>query len=299
MNNEEIKVTEVTEEKLKIDTKAYDRDSGIDNHEDKALTKEELKSLIDEKRKKDSLSNIFTQEVSLPSAGYFGGPLTVRIRRMTTAEEKIIYSSKDANFITDIVKACVVDQSLDIDKVSPADIIYLIYAIRNITFGEKYNQETVCPDCGFKQLIEVDITDMDINFLDEEYVNEMLKVELPDSGDSIVMRLLSEGQIRKLDNKIAKNIVKKNIGDPDGYEFMQKLVALIVSINGEECEDDLKTEKYLESLSMRDYNKIRKQSNEVVKSYGLDTSAYFKCKKCEEPQEVQAIIAPEFFRPNE
>lgn len=296
MNNESIKITDVENKELSTDKMSV-YESGIDNPEDKALSKDEFAQLIMQKKKEETA--VFTQEVMLPSAGYFGGPLKVRIRRMTTAEEKIIYSSRDGNFITDIVKACVVSPVLDLDKISPADIVYLLYAIRNITFGEKYKQETTCPECGQRQTIEVDITDMEIKMLDADYIEECLKVELPDCGKTLKMRLMPEGEIRKLDNKIMKDVVKKNIEDPDGYEFMQKLVALVASIDGEPVEDKIKTEKFLTNLSMRDYNKIRKQSNEAVKSYGLDTSTVFTCKKCKEIQEVTAIIAPEFFRPNE
>jgi len=308
--NEEIKITDgsvttnvassVTEEEVKKPLNPSEigvKQSGIDNPEDRALTKEELAEALKQQRR--ATADIFTQEVTLPSAGYFGGPTKVRIRRMTTAEEKIIYTSHDGNFVTDIVEACVVDPKLDINKVAPADIVYLLYAIRNITFGEKYKQESVCPECGTRQIVEVDITDFGLKTLDPDYVEELLQVVLPDSKHKLKLRLMTEGQIRALDRKITKDILKNNIVDAEGYEFMQRLMALVEEIDGEPCESDVKTEKFLTNLSMRDYNKLRKQSNEAATSFGVDNNVVFICKKCHEAQEVGAILAPEFFRPNE
>ena len=52
-----------------------------------ALSRDEMEALLATKNTSSVPTDIYTQEVALPSAGYFGGPTKVRIRRMTIREE--------------------------------------------------------------------------------------------------------------------------------------------------------------------------------------------------------------------
>lgn len=262
---------------------------------DAPITKEELLEKV--KREKANKASVFTKEIQLPSNGYFGAPSTVRIRRMTTAEEKILYSASDAGYITDICRACCVSWDLDINKLFPADIICMLFAIRNITFGNTYVQEVICPDCRKKQKVVVDIVDMPINLLDEKKIEEYSVVELPDSKDIIKINMLTEGDIKKIDKRVKMLAKKSNQTDVE-IEFDEKFKAIIQSVNGEVLED-LELQKYLAAMSARDYNKIRNASTRLVESFGLDRDISYVCNNCKMDEEVTAVIVPEFFRPNE
>ena len=48
-----------------------------------ALSRDEMEALLATKNTSAVPTDIYTQEIELPSAGYFGGPSKVRIRRMT------------------------------------------------------------------------------------------------------------------------------------------------------------------------------------------------------------------------
>lgn len=263
--------------------------------EEKAISKEELLEKI--KREKAVKADIFTQEIQLPSNGYFGAPKTVRIRRMTTAEEKILYTSVDTGYITDICRACCVDWDLDVNLLAPADIIYMLFAIRNISFGNFYTQEVICPDCRTKQRITIDITDMEIKLLDEQFIEEMSAIELPDSKDVIKLKILTEGEIKAIDKKVQR-LAKKSRAPESAIEFEEKFKALIVSINGEPKED-VELTAYINQMSARDYNKVRNTSIKLIDSFGLDRDVSYKCKNCKMDEEVTAVIVPEFFRPDE
>ena len=105
----------------------------------------------------------------LPSNGLFGGPKEITLRAMTTKEEKILMTSRDFSVFERLVKSCCVEpKDLDIGLLHQNDIMYLIYALRELTFGTTYNQEIKCPECGAKQEIEVDISEMEVNILDLE-----------------------------------------------------------------------------------------------------------------------------------
>ena len=77
-----------------------------------------------------------TKEFELPSQGLFGGPKKVTVRPMTTKEEKMIYTARDSSFLNKIVKSCIVEPAdVNLDNLHSADITYLIYMIREMTFG--------------------------------------------------------------------------------------------------------------------------------------------------------------------
>lgn len=263
--------------------------------DDAPITKEELLEQV--KREKANKASVFTTEIQLPSNGYFGAPKSVRIRRMTTAEEKILYTAVDSSYITDICRACCTSWNLDINKLAPADIICMIFAIRNITFGNFYTQEVVCPDCNKKSNIQIDITDMPINLLDEKKIEEMSVVELPDSKDVVIINILTEGEIKKIDKKV-KLLAKKSNSIEAAIDFEEKFKALIRTVNGEVLED-IELTKFINEMSARDYNAIRKTSQNLVNSFGLDREVQYKCKNCMMDEEVTAVIVPEFFRPDE
>lgn len=262
---------------------------------DAPITKEELLEKV--KREKANKASVFTQEIQLPSNGYFGAPKSVRIRRMTTAEEKILYTSVDSSYITDICRSCCTSWDLDIDKLAPADIICMIFAIRNITFGNFYSQEVICPDCGTKSKVQVDITSMPIDILDEENIEKLSAVKLPDSGQVVIVNMLTEGEIKRIDKKVKKLAKKANVPE-SAIDFEEKFKAMIRTVDGEVLED-LALTKYLNEMSARDYNAIRNSSTNLVKSFGLDRTILYKCKNCRMDEEVTAVIVPEFFRPNE
>jgi hypothetical protein len=216
-----------------------------------------------------------TKEFELPSRGLFGGPLVVTVRPMTTKEEKMIYTARDSSFLNKIVKSCIVEpKDCDLDKLHSADITYLLYMIREMTFGPNYKQAMQCPYCNQKQDIEIDITEMITYLLDFD------ELEANSDIDDI--------------NRTIKRLTKsEKLQDPDGYEYTYRFARLIESINGEE-KDIKEIINYLDNLNLRDFDEIKRALSNI--RIGLDTTNTRVCKKCGEEVEVQGVAVPEFFR---
>lgn len=232
----------------------------------------------------------------IPSNGLFGGPKEITLRAMTTKEEKILMTSRDFSVFDRLIKSCVVEpKDFDTGLLHQNDIMYLVYALRSITFGDKYVQEVNCPECGFKQDIEVDITDMEITILDTDDIDERLTVKLPISGDTLQLKILSSGDIKRLDKQIKLKITKGKIQDPDSYEFLVKLMEVIVTKNGEEFESIDEKRNYVDNLHMQDLVTIQNTLKDI--EFGLDPTIIRTCTKCGEDMEVSGLICPEFFRP--
>ena len=154
----------------------------------------------------------------VPSAGLFGGPTEVTMRPMTTKEEKIIYTSRDMSFIEKIVKSCIVEpKDVKMSELHPNDITYLLYMLRELTFGPNYRQKMQCPYCDLKQDIEIDITEMTYDVLELDGLDEKLKVTLPVCGDTIQLKLLSQGEFNEISETIKRMNRQNKLSDTEGY----------------------------------------------------------------------------------
>lgn len=235
-----------------------------------------------------------TREFDLPSGGLYSEVKKVKVRPMTTKEEKMIYMAKDSSFIDNIVKSCIVEPvNINMDLLLPADVTYLLYMIREMTFGPNYKQEMICPYCNTRQEVEIDITEMKNYILDFEELEKQTTIKLPLCGDVLKIKLLSNGDIKDI-NKTIKQLVKNDkLQDPDGYEYTYRFARLIETINGE-TKDIKEIISYLDELNLRDFDEIKKSLAEI--RIGLDTTNTRVCKKCGEEVEVQGVAVPEFFR---
>lgn len=231
----------------------------------------------------------------VPSAGLFGGPTEVTLRPMTTKEEKIIYTSRDMSFIEKIVKSCIVEpKNVDIDLLHPNDITYLLYMIRELTFGPNYKQKMQCPYCGLRQDIEIDITEMTYEILDLESLDEKLNVKLPVCGDTVQLKLLSQGDFNHIDEYIKRLVRQNKLEDPEGYKYVYRFAKMIKTINGEEKEDIKEVISYVDNLNMRDFGAIKETLQNIP--IGINTLNIRKCRNCGEEVEVFGAAVPEFFR---
>ena len=241
--------------------------------------------------------NTFEKTVQLPSNGLFGGPKQITLRAMTTKEEKILMTTRDFSlFERLIISCCVEPKDFDIGKLHQNDIFYLIYALRNITFGDTYEQEMECPECGVKRPIEVHISELETLILDTDGLEEKMTIKLPVNEDTLVLKFLSIGDIKRIDKLVKVKSQKGKLQDPESYSFITKLMETIVSRNGEDFENEAEKRNYVETLHMRDINAIQKCMSDI--EFGLDNTIIVDCSNCGEEVETRALIAPEFFRPS-
>ena len=241
--------------------------------------------------------NTIEKTFQLPSSGVFGGPKEITLRAMTTREEKILLTARDFSVFERLVESCTVKpKDLNIGLLHQSDLMYLVFALRELTFGNTYSQEIVCPECGSKYESIIDIADMNLTFLDTESLDSKLKVKLPVSGDTLQLKLLSVGDIRKIDKMIKNKTAKGRLKDPEGYEIIVKLMETIVSINDEDFESQEYKQNYVETLNLRDLNVIQNTLADI--DFGLDTTNTIVCDKCGEEVEVRGLICPEFFHPS-
>ena len=238
----------------------------------------------------------FQKTFTLPSNGLLGGPKEVTLRAMTTKEEKIILTTRDMSLFEKLIKSCCIEpKDLDVGLLHENDIMFLVFALRSITFGDSYTQNITCPECGFKQDIEINISEMEPHILDTENIEEKLSCTLPVNGDTLQLKLLSVGDINRIDKLVKTRTSKGKVQDPDSYNFTLKLMETILNKNGEEFESQDEKRHYVDSLNMKDLVAIQNTLSSI--EFGLDNVLIRTCNKCHEDIEVAGVVCPEFFRP--
>jgi hypothetical protein len=241
--------------------------------------------------------NTIEKTFQLPSKGAFGGPSEITLRAMTTREEKILLTARDFTVFERLVESCTVKpKDFDLGTLHQNDIMYLVYALRELTFGNTYLQEIVCPECGAKYESEIDIADMSLTFLDVDTLDEKLNIKLPVCEDELQLKLLSVGDIRRIDKMIKQKTAKGKLRDPEGYEITVKLMETIVTRNGEDFESTEEKQNYVETLNLKDLIKLQNTLSDI--EFGLDTTNQKICERCGEDIEVRGLICPEFFHPS-
>ena len=100
------------------------------------------------------------EAVPLPSNGVVypvDNPLhgleTLDIKAMTAREEDILTSRaliKKGTVITELIKSCLVNKSIDVEDMLVGDRNAIMTALRITGYGSQYTVEVDCPDCGEK-----------------------------------------------------------------------------------------------------------------------------------------------------
>jgi len=175
----------------------------------------ELKQKIEtsvKREKKNKFCFTEEQEIELPTKGKLYQDSDnenlrngiVRVRPMSLADEETITNQsyiKNGTVFTHLLENCIVDD-IDVKKLVPYDVYYLLYTLRKITYGEDYRFEVTCPECGKKYIREIDISDVEWETLEE--VEDFTKtIKLPVSKYTVVIEAASLGNEEEV-NRLGK-----------------------------------------------------------------------------------------------
>ncbi len=103
---------------------------------------------------KSLLSNVEDKKawlpLTLPSMGFAGYSKEIRIRAFTFEDEKILRGIQNANqgdkVITQLISRCV--EGVDVADLTIFDKTFLLFKLREISYGDEYNIEGECGGCG-------------------------------------------------------------------------------------------------------------------------------------------------------
>lgn len=248
------------------------------------------------------MSNVAIQEsFLLPSGGelYQGLdiPKEVRLRAMSTLDEKIRLSSANPFKTTPaLIRNCLVDADFDTEDLKMFDLYFLMFKLREVTYGPEYKVEVFCRDCRTTQKVTVDLSTLETNYLEKEFT-EPFVIELPNSKDRLACKYLSCRDINELELETKRMKAKAPDLDEDDVAFIPGLCSRIVTINDQVLPKH-KLVQYMQDLHARDYNYFNKKYIDITNKPGINLNYVATCEHCGSPIVFEVPILSEFFSPS-
>jgi len=246
------------------------------------------------------------ESVPLPSEGKIYSPdsssygkATVDIKAMTAKEEDILTSRaliKKGTVITELLRSCLVDKTINVDKLISGDRNALMTAIRITGYGAEYTCEVECPECDEKNKNEFNLSELAIRRLAIDPVEpgeNAFNFTLPVSKKAVVFRFLTGKDEREMSVESDRRKKKKLSGDHDSL-VTSRIAKCVVSIDG--VTDRNKIMTFVRNMPARDSRELRKfmDDNEP----GIEMKAWMSCSHCFEDSEVPLPIGAAFFWPD-
>lgn len=257
-----------------------------------------------EKVKAEFGLDIPLETVPLPSSGkvysqgssLFGAE-TLEIRPMTAREEDILTSRallKKGTVVTELIKSCLVDRTVNPTDLVSGDRNALMVAIRITGYGPEYSAEIECTECGTKTGHDFNLAELPVRRLEIEPVSQgsnLFEFVLPKSRKLVKFRFLTgrdEEELVQLGEK------QKKLGMSTESNVTTNLLHAITSIDG--IEDRAKIANFVRMMPARDSLALRNyiKDNEPGVLMRQETS----CPSCGHSEEVAMPLGVNFLWPS-
>lgn len=280
-------------------------------------------SLLEEIIKMDEDKFIPWEEVALPSLGYYydgmipGG--IVRVKGMGIHADKILSTQRLAQTgqsIDYLFNNCVqLPNDFDQSELLTGDRIFLLYVLRGITHGNKYEFLMKCANCQASSTHVYDLNELaaTITRPNSALGDEPFRVDLPYMSAALKRKVWVRVRlVRGKDTTTIANRVKFNKRVRSGLVTQQQrnqiaideavtenLNLIIVGFGAEgstgETSDKSKIKSLVEKMHSSDTAEIRQflRNN----SPGIDTTIEVECPECGHEYKAELPITESFFRP--
>lgn len=236
---------------------------------------------------------------TLPSLGktYPNFPQDVSIRSMTTFEEKMRLGNQGfyrtmCNMLNATVTA---PEEFNAENLTVFDFHFMMYKMRTVSYGPIYKVSHRCPHCGATTTSKVNLDNLEVKYLDEDYTEPFDIGPLPRSGDTLGCRHLRISDMIN-NEKMSKEILRKNpqyVGDP---QYILNLASQITTINGEN-KTPAEIKMYVEKMQALDTAYLEQAYKRKTDGLGLQTVITEACSECGEETTFGLPFNSEFFRP--
>lgn len=257
-----------------------------------------------EKMKADFGYEIPVETVPLPSNGLvypvessIHGSETVDIKAMTAKEEDILTSKaflKKGTVITELIRSCLVDKTVDPRDLLTGDRNALMIAIRATGYGADYEAEIECDECGAKTQRQFDLGALPIKKLSIEPVSlgqNVFEFLLPVTKKTVRFRFLTG---RDEEEILATSEKQKKVGITNDSSVTTNLLYSIVSVDG--VGERAKIAHFVKMMPARDSLALRNyiRDNEP----GVEMKQETACGSCGHEEEVNMPLGVNFLWPS-
>jgi len=243
--------------------------------------------------------------VPIPSLGViypYGTPLhkaeTVEIRSMTAREEDILTSRaliKKGTVISQLLKSCIVDKSVDVESMIAGDRNAVMIALRITGYGAEYPCEISCPECNETNRQDFNLAGLPIKNLSISPIVEganLFDFVLPMTKKRVVFKFLTGLDETEISQEADRR--KKKLGVEIESLVTSRLISTIVEIDG--IKDRNKISQFVRSMPAGDSRALRKYMDD--NEPGIEMKSWMTCSSCGEESEVRLPMGASFFWPD-
>lgn len=244
-----------------------------------------------------------TELVALPSAGLIypegtalHGREHITIKTMTAKEEDILTSRaliKQGTVITELIRSCILDKSIDVSEMIAGDRNALMVALRITGYGAEYPAHVECGSCGHQFENSFNLGQLPLKRLKIAPVEKGQNVfpfKLPVSGVTVYFKFLTGKDQEEIDRIQEK---MKKLGSLQDSVVTTRLKYAIVRV-GEES-NKAKIAKFVEKMRAGDSKALRRYMDEHEP--GIIMRQEMNCPACGNEEEVGMPLGPQFFWP--
>jgi hypothetical protein len=243
------------------------------------------------------------EEVPLPSKGVVYPPgsalhmkETVQIRAMTAREEDILTSRaliKNGTVITELIKSCLIDKSIDVNELLLGDRNALMVALRITGYGSEYAAELACPVCSERSKQEFNLGELPLKNLSKDPVAKGSNVFEAQINDNMTIRYrYMTGNDEK--EMTVLNDRKKKQGIQSDNLVTQRYRQQIVAVN--DITDKTKIQMFIQKMPTSISRALRKDMD--ANEPGISMKQHITCPSCMEESEVSMPLGASFFWPD-
>ena len=222
-------------------------------------------------------------KVELPSKGVgynFENPDDpfAYLRPMVFEDEKVLSKIKKSNFdvINTLLERCV--SNLDIKELYIFDKLFLILKLREISYGESYESTVICPECSYEGQIKVDIKNLQVNEVPEEF-SKTVTLTLPKLGKEI--------EVNRVKIKDEKYTTNPDVLENSLWRFIKRI---------DTVKDPTVISAVVKKLPLVDIKTILKAL--ASDEYGVNPKVVYECSHCRAESILNLPIDSNFFNVN-
>lgn len=218
------------------------------------------------------------QPIELPSKTSVYGDVKVEIKPWGFEEEKVLTSTSKKNQ-TDIINRLITQctRGIEVKDLLIADKLFLLYKLREISYGNNYEVNIPCSECEFFNGLIIEINKLDVTYVPEGF-QDLVTVKLPNAGVHVVIR-----HPKVKDEALFRSDAIISI-----------LHKFIVSVEGN--DNIFIIDAFVKRLLSQDLGVLKKAILDL--DFGLQTNIKFSCTECGETNYVDLPLTDDFFSVN-
>ena len=227
--------------------------------------------------------------IDLPSAGKHGYPSTITYRDIMAGDEEVLKTATRKNYartVNSVLKSVCNDADF-FDDMTVHDRDFVLTYIWANTYDPIKSFEMTCRHCGNKEEKKVDMTEVDVTDIKDNFVNKF-PLTIKKAGKTIHVR-----PVKVRDENAAEKFKADNKEIKDGIEYLTTVLAIDF---GHPMALRERIDWVKDNVSAKEMGNIKQYHEHFF--YGLDTTFEHTCSECEGvtpgriPFHPEDIIAP-------